>query len=103
AAGASIQSPRTVRMTGAAGLDLVVVGDVLTMDPTAPRVGAVGIRAGRVVALGDLRDVRSALPDRASELRVDGVAVPGFIDSHAHVMWLGRGLDRVQLTGVRGI
>jgi predicted amidohydrolase YtcJ len=78
-------------------LTLLVVGDIVTMDPARPRVGAVGVRNGRIAALGEPREVRRQLPDGAAELTVPGTAVPGFVDSHVHLMWAGRRAGRLAL------
>ncbi|MDR6320972.1 amidohydrolase [Actinoplanes couchii] len=82
---------------------LVIVGDVVTLDPGRPRVSAVGIVDGRVVAVGDLAEVRVAVPDGAPEVTVDGTVVPGFVDSHVHLLWAGRRASRVSLTGAASI
>jgi predicted amidohydrolase YtcJ len=83
--------------------DLLVIGDVVTLDPARPRVGAVGIAAGRVVALGTPREVRAGLPAGTPELAVGGTAVPGFVDSHVHLLWAGRAASRVALDDARSI
>ncbi len=36
-----------------------------------------------------------------SEVDLPGTTVPGFTDSHVHVLWAGRRADRCDLTGVR--
>ncbi|MFY1636887.1 amidohydrolase [Solwaraspora sp. WMMB335] len=83
---------------------LLVVGDVHTLDPTGPRVGAVAVRDGRIVAVGDVRDLRRLLPTGTPELAPPGaVVLPGFVDSHVHLMWAGRAADRVALDDAGGI
>jgi hypothetical protein len=37
---------------------LVVSGNVITMDPAAPRAGAFGVRAGRIVCVGERGEVK---------------------------------------------
>lgn len=62
-------------------LDLVLSGGIL-FDGSGARGfrGDLGIRGGRIQALGDLRDV-----PRSRTISVDGLAVaPGFIDIHNH-------------------
>lgn len=89
------------------GGDLLVVGDVRTMDPAGPRAEAVAVRAGRIVAVGDLRAVRDAVPAGTPHLAPPGgVVLPGFVDSHVHLIWAGRAAARVGLddaTSVRDI
>ncbi|QSB15898.1 amidohydrolase family protein [Natronosporangium hydrolyticum] len=84
--------------------DLLVIGDVRTMDPRCPRAAGVAIRAGRVVALGDWRQLRRQLPAGTPELAPAGaVVLPGFVDSHIHLMWAGRAASRVALADATGI
>ena len=65
-------------------------GVVLTMDDELPRAEAVAVLNGRILAVGDDRDV---LALRGSSTRVVDLGgrtlLPGFIDSHAH--WIGDG------------
>ncbi|GAB7037289.1 MULTISPECIES: amidohydrolase [Catenuloplanes] len=82
---------------------LVIVGDVLTMDPARPRVAAVAIADGLVAATGDADEVRRAVPAGTPEVRVAGTVVPGFVDSHVHLLWAGRRAARVSLTGATSI
>src|ERR1700727_2552725 len=63
---------------------LVVRGDVITMDPARPRVEAIGIVDGRVVAAGTRDEALAAVPAGTSELQLPGTIVPGLIDSHVH-------------------
>ncbi|MDG4772490.1 amidohydrolase family protein [Solwaraspora sp. WMMD792] len=80
------------------GGDLLVVGDVRTMDPAGPRAEAVAVRAGRIAAVGDLRAARAAVPTGTPELAPPGaVVLPGFVDSHVHLIWAGRAAARVGL------
>jgi hypothetical protein len=59
---------------------------ILTMDRRRPRVEAIALRQGRIVAVGADAEVL-ALRGRATRV-IDcqgGVIVPGFIDAHLHV------------------
>ncbi len=83
---------------------LLVVGDVRTMDPARPRAGAVGIRGDRIVALGSVDEVRRELRrGRVVEHDAGGFVVPGFVDSHVHVLWAGRAQERVGLDDATSI
>lgn len=74
---------------------LVVSGNVITMDPDMPRAEAFGVRAGRIVCVGDRSDVKRALGSGAEELRFEqGAVIPGIIDSHNHMLWTG--IQRMQ-------
>lgn len=73
----------------------VVSGNVITMDPAVPRAEAFGVRAGRIVCVGDREDVKRALGSGAEEIRFEqGAVIPGIIDSHNHMLWTG--IQRVQ-------
>lgn len=76
---------------------LVVAGDVITMDPERPRVKAVGIVDGRVVATGSRDEALAACPSGTIELTLPGTIVPGLIDSHVHMLWGGRGTEELEV------
>ncbi|HET8757215.1 MAG TPA: amidohydrolase family protein [Solirubrobacteraceae bacterium] len=82
---------------------VVVTGDIITMDPARPRVEAVAVVGGRVAAAGSRDDAVAACPAGTSELALPGTVVPGMIDSHVHMLWGGRALERLDLAGVATI
>jgi predicted amidohydrolase YtcJ len=67
------------------------------MDPARPRVEAVAIADGRVVATGTRDEALGALSGGASELELPGTVVPGLIDSHVHMLWGGRGTEELEV------
>lgn len=71
---------------------LVTGGPIWTGRRT---VEALGVSGGRVLAAGDLAQVRAALPRRHQVLDVEGRRViPGLIDSHMHFVRAGLTWDR---------
>ncbi len=79
--------------------DTIFVGDhIVTMDPDRPAVDAVAIRDGVITAAG-ARD--AILAGRGEETRVvelgERALLPGFIDTHGHLLAVGRGLDTLSL------
>src|SRR5919199_789950 len=55
------------------------------MDPARPRARAVGIRQGRIVAVGTEAEVRAAMGPQAPTTTLgDAALLPGFIDAHHH-------------------
>jgi predicted amidohydrolase YtcJ len=61
---------------------------VLTMDATARRASAIGIRGGRIAAVGDEAAVRASLDPEATVVDLRGrTVVPGFIDGHSHFIF----------------
>ncbi len=76
---------------------LVVTGDVITMDPARPRVEALGIVDGRVVAAGTREEALAAVPAGTTELRAARDDRPG-ADRLPRTYVVGRARDR----GTRG-
>ncbi len=79
-------------------------------DPTGPgpAVEAVGVRGGRIVALGSRSDVEAALTTTAGRrprlFDLGGATLcPGFVDSHTHMSSFGLRLSLVDLDGVRAV
>ena len=84
--------------------DAVVISNarVLTMDPAKPRAEALGFAAGRIVAVGTAAEVAAALPG-AQMIDAGGrTLLPGFVESHLHLVLGGNELSQLQLGGVEG-
>lgn len=65
-------------------------GRFWTNDPSRPSASAIGVQDGLIVAVGDVREVRGALPG-AEVIDLQGMTViPGLTDSHTHVIRGGR-------------
>ena len=73
--------------TGSAA-DLIVIGDVYTMDAAAPKAEAIAVAGGRLVFVGDARQARALLRPggRTIELAPGQSVLPGFVDSHVHML-----------------
>ncbi|MDP2872657.1 MAG: amidohydrolase [Bacillota bacterium] len=79
---------------------LVTGGDIVTLDPFRPRPEAMVVGNGHVLALGPRDELTSRWGGGASRLDLDGRALlPGFTDSHLHLLSYGLMLDQVQLAG----
>ena len=67
--------------------DLVVVeGDIRTMDVGVPRVQALAVTGGRVIALGRTEDIRSLAGPGTKVMDAGGrLVLPGFQDTHIHL------------------
>ncbi|HEY7820715.1 MAG TPA: amidohydrolase family protein [Vicinamibacteria bacterium] len=75
--------PAPSRATG--GDLLLVNADMITLDPRRPSASAALVRSGRIVMVGDARDVRTEARN-AREFDAGGrVVIPGFVDNHCHV------------------
>ncbi|MEX0732021.1 MAG: amidohydrolase [Aquisalimonadaceae bacterium] len=86
------------------GAPSMVTGHVLTMDPSRPRAEALGIKDGRVVAVGSRAEVTAAVGANA-EHHDFGTAtiIPGLIDSHNHMLWTAMQRRLVDLTECRSV
>src|SRR4051812_23477546 len=71
--------------------DLIITnGNLITLDPRAPRARAMAVRDGWIVAAGDDAEI-VRLADTTTEcIDLAGKTVtPGFCDSHIHFLWHG--------------
>jgi predicted amidohydrolase YtcJ len=75
---------------------LVLTGaNLITLDPQRPRATAMAVRDGRIVRVGEERDVLPLAGPRTERIDLAGRTVtPGFIDSHVHLLWYGTQLLR---------
>jgi predicted amidohydrolase YtcJ len=73
----------------------LIVGDIITLDPRRPRVEALAVAAGSVLAAGSVARARAALPAGAPTREVPGTVIPALIDSHLHLQWAGLKLLRI--------
>jgi predicted amidohydrolase YtcJ len=80
-----------------AGGDLLVTGDVLTMDPARSRAQALAARDGRLLAVGTIDEARAACRPGTPARPLPGTIVPGLIDAHLHMQWAG--LKTLRLLG----
>jgi predicted amidohydrolase YtcJ len=73
--------------TGSAA-DLIVIGDVYTMDAAAPKAEAIAVAGGRLMFVGDARRARALLRrgGRTIKLAPGQTVLPGFVDSHVHMI-----------------
>ncbi len=65
-------------------------GTILTMNDAAMRAEAVAERDGRIVAVGDDKDVMAFKGPQTEVIDLDGrTMLPGFVDAHGHVFMGG--------------
>jgi predicted amidohydrolase YtcJ len=77
---------------------LIRNGSIWTANPSQPWADAVGIRDGRIAAVGNEHDVRGSLGRKAEEVDAGGRTVlPGFIDVHNHYLATAEQLASVDL------
>jgi predicted amidohydrolase YtcJ len=88
--------------SSASTADLVLVGGpVETMDPARPSARAVAVAGGRILAVGDEREVLSLTTPRTRRIELRGrTLLPGFVDAHCHPVMAGVDLLRCPLHDV---
>ncbi|KUJ73588.1 amidohydrolase [Ruegeria profundi] len=65
-------------------------GPILTINDEAPTAEAVAVKDGRILSVGTLTDVMAQQGDETEIFDLEGrTMVPGFIDSHGHVVFGG--------------
>jgi predicted amidohydrolase YtcJ len=85
--------------------DLIVTNArVLTMDKNAPRAEAVALAGEKIVAVGDRRSVEALAGQATRVIDAGGkTLLPGFVESHLHLVLGGAELAHLQLGGVYGL
>lgn len=84
-----------------AAADLIITnGAVLTMDPHHPHAEAVAVNDGRIVAVGSAADIARFSGPSTTTMDAQGATVlPGFVESHMHLVIGGAELEHLQLHG----
>ena len=85
--------------------DLIVTNAVvLTMDAARPRAEAIGLRDGRILAVGSEAEILALAGPLSERVDAGGATVlPGFVESHLHLFMGGAELAHLQLGGLHGI
>lgn len=86
-------------------MDLILInGKVYTMDPSKPAAEAVAVENGRLVKVGSNEDVLSLKTDDTRVIDLEGKPLlPGFNDSHMHLLSFGSSLRMVDLNCCKSI
>lgn len=71
--------------------DLVVIGALRTMDPSAPVAEAMAIGGGKILFIGDAQRALGLLDGKGRTLALapGQMAMPGIVDSHVHMLDAG--------------
>lgn len=85
--------------------DLVLMGgNVVTMNPSAPRAQAVAVLNGKIIAVGSDEDIKALKGPTTVSFNMKGRTIlPGFIDAHAHILDVGKASRQIDLRGLAGI
>jgi len=81
--------------------DLVLVnGRIITMNAQSPSATAIAIKADRIVAVGASDEIAKMAGASTRVVDLGGkTVVPGLIESHAHLLGMGRAMMILDLTG----
>jgi predicted amidohydrolase YtcJ len=87
----ALVAPATPQQPSATRADLVLTnGRVVTVDDAVPEAQAIAITGDRIAALGSSADIRRYIDASTQVIDLQGqLAIPGFIDGHAHFMGVG--------------
>lgn len=70
---------------------IVINGNIVTMDPLHPRVQALAISDGKILALGSTQDITAVAGQSTSVIDAKGkLVLPGFQDTHIHLQDSGQ-------------
>jgi predicted amidohydrolase YtcJ len=79
-------------------------GTIISINPKHPIVNAVGISDGKIIAVGDLEDVKSQMKEKYELIDLKGsTLLPGFYDSHMHPITFIFFLLNPDLSNIRSI
>ena len=78
--------------------DTLIYGNIYTMDRERPRAEAVGIRGGKVAFVGSREEAKVFGPAEVIDLGGRTI-LPGFIDTHVHVIPSGIFMNGADLSG----
>ncbi len=82
---------------------IVTNARILTMDPDRPRAEAIALAGGRIVAVGSWVEVDALAGAGTRVIDAGGrTLLPGFVESHLHLVLGGNELTQLQLGGVEG-
>ncbi|MCB2114833.1 MAG: amidohydrolase [Rhodobacteraceae bacterium] len=76
---------------------------ILTMDDARPRAEAIALASGRIAALGTRKEIEPLAGPQTEIIDCHGATLlPGFVESHLHLVLGGAELAHLQLTHVEG-
>jgi predicted amidohydrolase YtcJ len=65
-------------------------GNLITLDRARPRASAMAVRDGKIVAVGSNPEILGLAGEQTERIDLAGkTVVPGFCDSHLHLLWFG--------------
>lgn len=81
---------------------IVIGGTIHTADEASPSAQAFAVRGGRFACVGSVADAMALRGPSTTVLDVrEQTVLPGFVDAHLHLTYLGLRLEQVDLDGVQ--
>jgi len=83
--------------------DLILFnGNIYTMNFLKPKVEALLIRKGKIIAVGSNAEIKSKANSKYESIDLNGkVVLPGFIDSHVHLLGYAKSLVGIDLSNTK--
>jgi len=79
-------------------------GNIHTLNPKQPRAQALAIHDDKIVHVGDNQEVKKYVGSKTKLIDLAGKTVlPGFIDTHVHILSFGRNLTAINLRNADSI
>ena len=69
--------------------DFVITGKIYTADAEGRVAHAMAVKDGKLLAVGELADVRAFMDESTPVLGKSGLIVPGMVEGHAHISCSG--------------
>ena len=81
--------------------DIIILSNIVTMEETFPRAEALVIKGNKIIFVGDEKSALKYKSDHTLLIQEpSGMVLPGFIDSHVHLIWGGIEMGECQLSGL---
>jgi predicted amidohydrolase YtcJ len=83
---------------------ILLNGNILTLDPTRPSAQAIAVYGDRIVAVGNNLEIEQLAGPDTNRIDLRGATVlPGFIDTHIHLIQYGHSLFKLDMRNVRSV
>ena len=85
--------------------DLILLnGNIHTMDIQRPQARAIAVKAGRIIAIGDIDEIRALADSKTERINLnERLAIPGMMDSHFHFYDWAMGRQELDLARVTSL
>ncbi|MHA1244040.1 MAG: amidohydrolase family protein, partial [Candidatus Heimdallarchaeota archaeon] len=80
---------------------LIVNGKIATMDKKNPKIEAIAIRNGKILAVGNTKEIKDNYSSKEVIDLQGKFMCPGFYDAHTHLIAVGAKLVNIQLQDVK--